>query len=176
MTDTEWRAIVAAAWDRVPPSIDTWESLSPEQRAEIVSIFAANDIALPIDWPVKVERICILCRHWQFYGGSPWYSDVTPGNDASTECVKGHWITRMRLSPDYDLMGIEVCLPHGVIVFEAQYNDSMPLYREFKCGRFNHGSWCEHVMEVAERLLREEEKAAMAQHRERFSDVMGDER
>ena len=35
------------------------------------------------------ERLCVFCRHWWFDGGSPGFSEMTPGSDASMDCAKG---------------------------------------------------------------------------------------
>lgn len=37
------------------------------------------------------ERYCVLCKHWDFFGGSRGYSELTPGVDAAMSCSKGHW-------------------------------------------------------------------------------------
>jgi hypothetical protein len=37
------------------------------------------------------EKLCVFCKHWDFYGGSQGYSEMTPGSDASMSCSKGHW-------------------------------------------------------------------------------------
>lgn len=39
----------------------------------------------------KDRSTCWLCRHFYFDGGSPGYSDLTPGSNASFECDKGVW-------------------------------------------------------------------------------------
>ena len=39
------------------------------------------------------ERLCIFCKHWAFDGGEPGYSEMTPGMDASMNCLKGRWRT-----------------------------------------------------------------------------------
>lgn len=36
-------------------------------------------------------RICVLCKFFHFDGGSPGYSELTPGSSASMECFKGVW-------------------------------------------------------------------------------------
>lgn len=38
-----------------------------------------------------LEKLCVFCKHWQFSGGSPGYSEMTPGTDASMDCNKGHY-------------------------------------------------------------------------------------
>lgn len=51
------------------------------------------------------EKLCVFCRHWQFSGGEPGYSELTPGVDASMDCAKGRWTQgrarRFRLSDLY---------------------------------------------------------------------------
>jgi hypothetical protein len=42
----------------------------------------------PITWP---GRICWFCQHVYFDGGSPCYSDLTPGTSFQLECTKGYW-------------------------------------------------------------------------------------
>lgn len=37
------------------------------------------------------EKLCVFCRNWSFDGGSPGYSEMTPGTDASMGCNKGHY-------------------------------------------------------------------------------------
>jgi hypothetical protein len=37
------------------------------------------------------ERLCIYCNNWGFDGGSPWFSDVTPGSDSTMQCNKNVW-------------------------------------------------------------------------------------
>ena len=47
------------------------------------------------------EKLCVFCDHWRFSGGSPGYSELTPGTDASMDCAKGHypgWSTLQDLS------------------------------------------------------------------------------
>jgi len=44
-----------------------------------------------------MEKLCVFCDHWQFDGGSPGYSDLTPGSDASMDCAKGHYGRRFTL-------------------------------------------------------------------------------
>lgn len=46
------------------------------------------------------EKLCVFCKHWSFYGGSPGYSEMTPGSDASMDCTKGHY------GRGFDLMDI----------------------------------------------------------------------
>ena len=36
-------------------------------------------------------RLCVLCKYFLFSMGSPGYSDMTPGSDASISCMKLHW-------------------------------------------------------------------------------------
>lgn len=38
-----------------------------------------------------MEKLCVFCKHWNFYGGSQGYSEMTPGSDASMSCRKNHW-------------------------------------------------------------------------------------
>ena len=40
------------------------------------------------------EKLCVFCEHWAFDGGSPGYSEATPGSDASMACLKAHWHPR----------------------------------------------------------------------------------
>lgn len=37
------------------------------------------------------KKNCMLCEHWEFDGGSPEYSEWTPGSDWSMECHKNIW-------------------------------------------------------------------------------------
>lgn len=37
------------------------------------------------------EKLCVFCKHWDFYGGSQGYSEYTPGSEASMNCNKGHY-------------------------------------------------------------------------------------
>jgi len=39
----------------------------------------------------KGERLCVICRSFYFDGGSPGYSELTPGSDASMSCSAGMW-------------------------------------------------------------------------------------
>ena len=48
------------------------------------------------------EKLCVICEHWQFSGGEPGYSEMTPGSDATMGCAKGHWGRKFRL---WDLYG-----------------------------------------------------------------------
>ena len=36
-------------------------------------------------------RICLFCKRFFVYTGSPTYSEYTPGEDASISCGAGHW-------------------------------------------------------------------------------------
>ena len=38
-----------------------------------------------------MERLCVFCKHWLFSGGSQGYSEMTPGSNASMDCLKGHF-------------------------------------------------------------------------------------
>lgn len=49
-------------------------------------------------------KLCVMCEHWDFDGGEPGYSELTPGYDASMDCRKGHWGKRFRI---YDISGPE---------------------------------------------------------------------
>ncbi|HEX6215282.1 MAG TPA: hypothetical protein VFZ38_10710 [Vicinamibacterales bacterium] len=49
-----------------------------------------------------VERLCVFCRHWSFYGGDYGYSELTPGSDSEMDCQKGKWGRNFRLK---DLIG-----------------------------------------------------------------------
>jgi len=40
---------------------------------------------------MEEDRLCLWCKHFDFYMGSPGYSEYTPGEDASFECAKNHW-------------------------------------------------------------------------------------
>jgi len=37
------------------------------------------------------QRTCIECRFWEFDGGSPGYSEWTPGWGWRSGCMKGVW-------------------------------------------------------------------------------------
>jgi len=37
------------------------------------------------------DRICLACKHFSFDGGSPGYSNMTPGSPMHAECLKGYW-------------------------------------------------------------------------------------
>ena len=37
------------------------------------------------------ERLCLFCKHFNFNMGEPDYSEVSPGIDASFNCLKDHW-------------------------------------------------------------------------------------
>jgi len=37
------------------------------------------------------EATCLCCLHLYFSGGSPGYSEYTPGWDASLGCIEGGW-------------------------------------------------------------------------------------
>lgn len=49
------------------------------------------------------EKLCVFCEYWHFDGGSPGYSELTPGTDASMDCAKGHWKQRGRRSLWFDM-------------------------------------------------------------------------
>ena len=36
-------------------------------------------------------KTCVECRYWELDPGYGAYSEMTPGQDASTSCTKGHW-------------------------------------------------------------------------------------
>jgi hypothetical protein len=36
-------------------------------------------------------KTCLECAHFYFDGGSPGYSDYTPGDDMEISCNKGVW-------------------------------------------------------------------------------------
>ena len=44
-----------------------------------------------------MEKLCVFCKHWEFYGGSPGYSEYTPGTATSMDCAKGKFGKRFRL-------------------------------------------------------------------------------
>lgn len=37
------------------------------------------------------RKLCVLCKRFDFDGGWPHYSDLTPGSSASMSCDKGMW-------------------------------------------------------------------------------------
>lgn len=37
------------------------------------------------------EKLCIFCKHWEFDGGSPDYSEYTLGWPASMGCRRGRY-------------------------------------------------------------------------------------
>ena len=37
------------------------------------------------------EKLCVFCKNWDFNGGDPGYSELTPGYDASMRCAKRMW-------------------------------------------------------------------------------------
>lgn len=39
-----------------------------------------------------MPKKCLLCKYWEFYGGSPEYSDYTPGDNWSMGCLQKVWI------------------------------------------------------------------------------------
>ena len=39
-------------------------------------------------------RACHQCQHFLFETGSPGYSEMTPGYDASLYCAKDHWAVK----------------------------------------------------------------------------------
>ena len=52
------------------------------------------------------EKLCVFCENWSFSGGSPGYSEMTPGSDASMNCEKGHWKQKGRRSSWFDLTNV----------------------------------------------------------------------
>lgn len=36
-------------------------------------------------------KTCLECQQFYFDGGSPHYSDLTPGSKAEISCLKGRW-------------------------------------------------------------------------------------
>ena len=36
-------------------------------------------------------KICIFCEHFHVNTAEPFYSEYTPGGEASIECMKDHW-------------------------------------------------------------------------------------
>ena len=38
-----------------------------------------------------MDKVCCLCYHFWFYGGSPGYSEYTPPDMPEVECMKDHW-------------------------------------------------------------------------------------
>jgi hypothetical protein len=38
-----------------------------------------------------MKKTCMLCKYWYFDGGSPGYSEYTPGIDWSMLCNEGVW-------------------------------------------------------------------------------------
>lgn len=42
------------------------------------------------------EKLCVFCKHWEFNGGSPGYSEMTPGMNASMDCRKRKWADEKR--------------------------------------------------------------------------------
>lgn len=48
-----------------------------------------------IDTPAgKLTKTCLFCRHFYFTGGTPGYSEQTPGGDVEIGCDSGLWQTR----------------------------------------------------------------------------------
>lgn len=43
-----------------------------------------------LDTP-QPPRLCLYCKHWTIYEGSPGYSADTPGWDMEIFCGKKHW-------------------------------------------------------------------------------------
>lgn len=40
----------------------------------------------------KCKKVrCLDCQNFSFDGGSPGYSDMTPGSGLSMDCDKNHW-------------------------------------------------------------------------------------
>ena len=37
------------------------------------------------------RRLCVLCKHFDFSGGSPGYSELTPGDSGDMSCDKKVW-------------------------------------------------------------------------------------
>ena len=38
-----------------------------------------------------MEKLCVFCKHWSFSGGSRGYSEMTPGYNATMDCLKQHF-------------------------------------------------------------------------------------
>lgn len=51
------------------------------------------------------EKLCVFCKHWDFNGGEPGYSEMTPGIDTSMGCRKGKYGRRFRLDDIYSERG-----------------------------------------------------------------------
>jgi hypothetical protein len=49
-----------------------------------------------------MEKLCVFCKNWEFSGGEPGYSELTPGSDTTMDCKKNHYGKRFRL---FDLYG-----------------------------------------------------------------------
>jgi hypothetical protein len=47
------------------------------------------------------RRLCVLCEHFEFSGGSPTYSEYTPGSSGDMACNKKVW------TDDMDYMSTE---------------------------------------------------------------------
>lgn len=43
------------------------------------------------DMKKSQNLVCLFCKYFYFDGGSPGYSEYTPGCNASMCCNKGHW-------------------------------------------------------------------------------------
>jgi len=37
------------------------------------------------------RRLCVLCKHFEFHGGSQGYSEATPGSLGTLDCDKNVW-------------------------------------------------------------------------------------
>ena len=57
-------------------------------------------------------KACIACSHFHFDNGSPGYSTMTPGDDASMHCTRGHFV-RGTADVDHGLLTHEAMLSKG---------------------------------------------------------------
>ena len=64
------------------------------------------------------ELTCILCKHWWFNGGEPYYSDLTPGENWTSRCKKGMWEA------------------HGANEYEGTYRKKLLIAQI--CNKFEH--------------------------------------
>lgn len=43
---------------------------------------------------------CVNCKHFNFWPGSPGYSEFTPGDDMEMSCLRKHWRVTFETSED----------------------------------------------------------------------------
>ena len=60
------------------------ESVGFERQAHVVP-------SAPEAAPRNIAALCVFCKHWRFDGGSPDYSELTLGDEATIGCAKKHW-------------------------------------------------------------------------------------